>query len=56
MNPGFISIEGIEGVGKSVLVEGLKAVLTPKYDCVFTREPGGTPLAEGWRNSLARSR
>ena len=52
INHRFISIEGVEGAGKSVLVDGLKSELSVKYDCVFTREPGGTPLAELWRNSI----
>ena len=43
----FITIEGCEGVGKSTLLDGLRAYLESKgRDCVFTREPGGTPVAE----------
>lgn len=48
----LISIEGIEGVGKSLLVAGLKKQLTARLACIFTREPGGTPVAEVWRNSI----
>lgn len=47
----FITIEGIEGVGKStniaVLVERIEAA---GYKVLTTREPGGTPLAEDIRD------
>jgi dTMP kinase len=47
----FISIEGIEGVGKStniqVLVERIEAA---GHRVLTTREPGGTPLAEDIRD------
>lgn len=49
----FITIEGIEGVGKStnmeVLVERISAA---GYQVLTTREPGGTPLAEDIRDIL----
>lgn len=49
----FISVEGIEGVGKStnidVLVERIEA---SGYKVLTTREPGGTPLAEDIRELL----
>ena len=54
MEPGkFITIEGIEGVGKStnmaVLVERIEAA---GHAVLTTREPGGTPFAEDIRDIL----
>jgi dTMP kinase len=46
----FISLEGIEGAGKSTLARALEATLTQRGLRVrLTREPGGTPLAEQLR-------
>lgn len=49
----FISVEGIEGVGKStnidVLVERVEAA---GFKVLTTREPGGTPFAEDLREIL----
>ncbi|MDJ0794424.1 MAG: dTMP kinase [Woeseiaceae bacterium] len=49
----FITIEGIEGVGKSTnmatLVEALESA---GHKVLTTREPGGTPLAEDIRDIL----
>jgi dTMP kinase len=46
----FISLEGIEGAGKSTLARALEATLTERGLSVrLTREPGGTPLAERLR-------
>ena len=43
----FITLEGIEGVGKSTQVARLSAALQERgIEHVVTREPGGTPLAE----------
>jgi len=43
----FLTIEGIEGVGKTTQVARLSAALRERgIDHVVTREPGGTPLAE----------
>ena len=50
----FISLEGIEGAGKSTLARSLEtALLARGLQVVLTREPGGTPLAERLR-ALAR--
>ena len=54
LEPGkFITIEGIEGVGKStnmaVLVERIEAA---GHAVLTTREPGGTPFAEDIRDIL----
>ncbi len=43
----FLTIEGIEGVGKTTQVARLSAALSARGIAhVVTREPGGTPLAE----------
>ena len=43
----FITLEGIEGAGKSTLARFILAWLqTRSIGAVLTREPGGTPLAE----------
>jgi dTMP kinase len=49
MNESFIALEGIDGVGKTSLIESLKKM---KPDLVTTREPGGTPYAEALRRLL----
>jgi dTMP kinase len=46
----FISLEGIEGAGKSTLARTLEATLIERgLKVTLTREPGGTPLAERLR-------
>ena len=43
----FITVEGGEGVGKSVFIRGLsQALLAQGISLMLTREPGGTPLAD----------
>ena len=49
----FITVEGCEGVGKSTLLSGLKKYLSERgIDAVFTREPGGTEVAEKIREVI----
>lgn len=46
----FITLEGIEGAGKSTVAKVLKEALEARgRRVVVTREPGGTPLAESLR-------
>ncbi len=46
----FISFEGIDGAGKSTHIEGLAKWFKSRGHVVtLTREPGGTPLAEKFR-------
>ncbi|MCH6548601.1 MAG: dTMP kinase [Proteobacteria bacterium] len=49
----FITVEGIEGVGKSTNIEFLAELIEDKgFTVVRTREPGGTPMAERIRELL----
>lgn len=53
MNGKFISIEGIEGAGKSTQLAFIQQYLTSQgIDVVVTREPGGTALGEQIRTLL----
>lgn len=49
----FITIEGVEGVGKSTSIEIIESILDRHgIGHISTREPGGTPLAEKIRSLL----
>lgn len=49
----FITVEGIDGAGKSSHIEWLREHLTQAgHAVVVTREPGGTPLGESLRTIL----
>lgn len=51
MKSGFISIEGLEGAGKSTQLSVLEAWISRHHGSpLVTREPGGTPLAEQIRD------
>jgi dTMP kinase len=53
----FVTLEGIEGVGKSTQVARLsEALKTLGVAHVVTREPGGTPLAESIRDVVLTAR
>ena len=53
----FVTLEGIEGVGKTTNIEFLRELLEQNgIDVLVTREPGGTPLAEDVRNVLLETR
>jgi len=53
----FITIEGLDGCGKSTQLERLAAALRKQgLDVVTTREPGGTPIGEKVRAVLLDSR
>jgi len=50
----FITIEGIEGVGKSTNMRHLvQAIESAGHTVLTTREPGGTPMAERIREMVA---
>ena len=52
----FITLEGIEGVGKSTNLEFVANYLTERgKNVVTTREPGGTPVGEHLRDVLLNS-
>lgn len=49
----FITVEGIEGVGKSTNIEFIVQLVKGQgHDVVESREPGGTPMAEDIRKLL----
>ena len=50
----FIVLEGLEGAGKTTARKAVIAQLKKQgiTDLVFTREPGGTPLAEKLRHLI----
>ncbi len=49
----FITVEGIDGAGKSSHIEWLREHLTQLgHSVIVTREPGGTPLGEALRTML----
>jgi len=49
----FITIEGVEGAGKSSVTCYIQHLLeNAEIPCVITREPGGTPIAEAVRKIL----
>lgn len=49
----FITLEGIEGVGKTSNLHFIQGLLeNAGHDCVVTREPGGTNLGEALRGLL----
>lgn len=52
----FLVFEGLDGSGKSTLIQGLAAALRDRtLSHLLTREPGGTPLAEEIRRMILRT-
>lgn len=52
----FITLEGLEGTGKSTQLIGLRDRLSARgLKVITTREPGGTPLAEKLRELVLHS-
>lgn len=52
----FISLEGLEGVGKTTNRQFVESLLSSAgIDYVATREPGGTPLGEALRDLVLHS-
>jgi len=53
----FITFEGVEGSGKSTHARLLYTYLKKHgYDCIFTREPGGTPVGDMIRRVLLKKK
>lgn len=54
MSGKFIVIEGLEGAGKTTAIQTVANFLQQHNisDLIFTREPGGTPIAEALRNLI----
>jgi len=51
----FITLEGVDGAGKSTHLDAVAAQLRAVgIDVVVTREPGGTPVGESLRRMLLR--
>ncbi|UVK76898.1 MAG: Thymidylate kinase [Sodalis sp. Fle] len=57
MNSKFIVVEGLDGAGKTSAIEQVVASLHYHgiNNLVFTREPGGTPLAEALRTLIKKA-
>jgi len=52
----FLSLEGIEGSGKSTQIKHLEKILTDKgYRVLTLREPGGTEFGEKLREAILKS-
>ena len=51
-NGKFISLEGIDGCGKTTLRDQLSEYLQGKYEILMLREPGGTEVSEKIREML----
>jgi dTMP kinase len=53
LQPKFLTLEGVDGAGKSTHINFIKKYLTDRnLNFLFTREPGGTNLGEKLRDIL----
>ena len=53
----FITLEGVDGAGKSTCIKFIKKYLSDKnFSYLFTREPGGTVLGEKLRGILLQDK
>ena len=53
MNMKFITFEGGEGSGKTTIIKKLiEDLQNANYDCIVTREPGGSKISEQIRNVI----
>ena len=53
MKGSFITLEGIEGSGKSTSLNTITEILTERHiDFIITKEPGGGPLGKDLRSML----
>nr|WP_207711675.1 dTMP kinase [Sulfobacillus harzensis] len=48
----MVTLEGLDGVGKTTQIERLKSWLQDKVEVLAVREPGGTALGEALRNVI----
>lgn len=55
-NNRFVTVEGIDGSGKSTFTPLIKSLIEKlvERELILTREPGGTPLAEEFREYFLR--
>ena len=56
MSGKFITLEGIDGAGKSSHLDFIAAHVRRSHEAFATREPGGTPLGEKLRTLLLNDR
>lgn len=52
----FITLEGIEGAGKSTLAAALAQLLSNRYEVIITEEPGGGGIGDRIRELLLDSK
>lgn len=55
----YIVVEGVEGAGKSSALKPIKKIIENLFknkEIIFTREPGGTQMAEEIRNIFKKNR
>jgi dTMP kinase len=56
MKAAFIVVEGLEGAGKSTVIEALESFFTQLgHKVISTREPGGTAMAEAIRDCVKKT-